>query len=430
VTTDRDGTWNVEEIAAEATPSPRRLTRAFGAASAPAPAPDGRNLFFLSYQPGGVDLHRLALDSVPAEGLAAVPLNRSTYPLAPPERRSAPAPFAAAKVESRPYSAFGAMRCGIFGGGEVSPSGSRLEVNAGGGDFGGRLSWSVGGEFGWNGGTSGGALAARWSGLRAADVVVRAYGFRERPGAASSEPRPAWGRDRWGGELFLDRERDWDHGDVGLSAGGLAERSDASSSAAGSTGRAFGHAGGRFSVRRESERWGASLALSAAGAVGSTGGQGWQLGRAGARLKLRTPAGSFALGGEEGWTGGSPSRFDVFAVGGGASSFSPEADRLFTAEATALPKAVLSGARLETWRAEWTPVPPLALYGAGFRASGGPHEQAASRMLVAGLELRLSVADPPIPIGGRLEAVLGIARILDEPLKNRTVGYLSISVRP
>lgn len=49
---------------------------------------------------------------------------------------------------------------------------------------------------------------------------------------------------------------------------------------------------------------------------------------------------------------------------------------------------------------------------------------------MAGMDVRVAIEDFPLELGGRLELLLGVARILDAPLKNRNVGYFALGVRP
>ena len=150
---------------------------------------------------------------------------------------------------------------------------------------------------------------------------------------------------------------------------------------------------------------------------------GWELLRAGFELAARTPAGRLSAFAEEGRTFGTPSRFDLFTVGSALGTFSPEGDRLFLSAAPALPAALSAGDSLEARRVEWAPAGPLVLHGSAQRTSG-------SWIRVAGVDLRIALENFPLQLGGRMELLLGISRVLDAPLENRNVGYFSLRIRP
>lgn len=413
VATDRDGTWNLEEIPIAPAIPPRRLTRVFGAVLDPAPTPDGSAVFFVSLGPNGFDVRRLALSSVPAEGFSAHVFSH---------REIGPQVFVAGTPPpERAYQALQTLTWGFNSPTRFLPSGSEIGLLAGGGDLIGQLEGTIGGSYGWRGGTSGGAAAARWRGFSRADVVARGYGLVERPGEQTREARPERDRDRYGLEAFLERRRLMEHAETTLGGGMLVERSRLKSADVGS--RWFGHVDGAARYGRRSEEWGASSGLTFSGAAGRSGSSGWDVCRAGLELAARTPAGRISAAAEEGWIGGTPSLFDLFTIGSAAGSFSPEGDRLFLSEAAALPAAVAAGERLQVRRVEWSPLAPLVFHGSTQRASG-------NWIRVAGIDLRIALEDFPLKLGGRLELLIGVSRVFDAPLKNRNVGYFTLGVRP
>ncbi|HSB35635.1 MAG TPA: hypothetical protein VLH41_02090, partial [Thermoanaerobaculia bacterium] len=94
VALDREGIWNIESVpvdvagtgpadlrpAQEPARAPELLTRVTGGALSPAPAPDGKALFFLEVTSKGVDVQRLPL---PAAALAPLPRRPQGFPLLP-----------------------------------------------------------------------------------------------------------------------------------------------------------------------------------------------------------------------------------------------------------------------------------------------------------------------------------------------------------
>ena len=413
VATDRDGTWNLEEIPIARAMPPRRLTRVFGAVLDPAPTPDGSAVFFVSLTPNGFDLRRLALESVPAGGLSAHVLE---HPKVRPQVFQA-----AAQPPEKAYETLHTLRWGFNSPARFLPSGSEAGLLAGGGDAVGRLEGSVGGGWGWKGGTSGGAAAIRARDFSFADVLARGFALVERPGSQAREPRPERDRDRFGVEVFLERKRLVDHGVTVLAGGLLLERTNPKPGDGFS--RWFGHLEGEARYGRRGETWGGSAAVTLSGAAGRSGPSGWELFRAGFELAARTPAGRLSALAEEGRISGTPSRFDLFTVGSALGTFSPEGDRLFLSAAPALPAAVSAGDRLEARRVEWAPAGSLVLHASTQRASG-------SWIRVAGADVRIAVEDFPLQLGGRMEVLLGISRVFDAPLENRYVGYFSLGIRP
>ncbi len=413
VATDRDGTWNLEEIPISSAIPTRRLTRVFGAVLDPAPTPDGSAVFFVSLTPKGFDLRRLALDAVPDGGFPAHVLER-------PKVR--PQVFqAGARPPEHAYETLRSLTWGLDSPARFLPSGSEVGLLAGGGDAVGRLEGTVGGGWGWKGGTSGGAAAVRGRDFSFADVVARGYALVERPGSQVREARPERDRDRFGVEAVFERKRLIDHGATALSGGLLLERTNPKPGDGFS--RWFGHFEGEARYGKRGETWGGSAAVTFSGAAGRSGPSRWELLRTGLELAARTPIGRLSAFAEEGWTFGTPSRFDLFTVGSAPGTFSPESDRLFLSAEPALPSAVSAGDRLEARRVEWAPAGPLVLHASTQRTLG-------SSIRVAGVDLRIALEDFPLQRGGRAELLLGISRIFDAPLENRNVGYFSLGIRP
>lgn len=147
-----------------------RLTTSLGAALAPAPAPDGRSLFYLGLEADGLDVRRLDLGDETSEPMApAAELDAkgpgppiALTPVLRPDRPEPPSPF-----EHRPIGegrAYGLGRLEILPllGGSWRASEGHLELGARGGDVVGRfdlLALVASGEA-----LDGGALAGSWRG--------------------------------------------------------------------------------------------------------------------------------------------------------------------------------------------------------------------------------------------------------------------------
>src|SRR4029077_16061793 len=89
VATDASGIWNLVTLDASGTGASGDLTRVTGGAFSPAPAPDGRSLYFLGLTGKGTDLRRLAR---PVEGLAPAARVADGIPVLPPPPGAAPEP--------------------------------------------------------------------------------------------------------------------------------------------------------------------------------------------------------------------------------------------------------------------------------------------------------------------------------------------------
>ncbi|HEX9940904.1 MAG TPA: hypothetical protein VGG03_02710, partial [Thermoanaerobaculia bacterium] len=200
--------------------APVPLTRTQGAALAPAPALDGSALFFLSLEPDGFDLRRLALPAPAAP--AHVELPRELAPAVPPPAPERPEPFARAEVPpGRPYS-LGRQELFPLLGGSAASTGGVWELGLRGGDVVGRLDWlalAATGERGW---PEGGALAAAWRGW---PVEVGAHLFRSEERPTEEEDVARRGNlldlDRQGIELWAGRDWQWSGGWLNLAGRAL-----------------------------------------------------------------------------------------------------------------------------------------------------------------------------------------------------------------
>jgi hypothetical protein len=173
-------------------------------------------------------------------------------------------------------------------------------------------------------------------------------------------------------------------------------------------------------------RWRLSASVQLQGAVGSTAGESWTRGTARGSLGAGPGAAQLRVTTEVGATGGDAPAWERFAVGGPVSPLvDPEllSQRL---PLPAVPVGYVAGERIWTLRVE-------ARGGGGltpFWWAGTAGEELGDWKRVIGLEW---VFDRDgIPYLGlpatRLEA--GVARVLDEPLRKETRGWLSLSFRP
>lgn len=425
VTTDASGVWNVAAVSAGGGQT-RELTRVTGGAFAPAPTPGGARLFFLDFTAEGVNVRRLDL---PAPALPPLDPPADAFPILPPSRPSVPPRFEAGPLpEPRPYSAWERQAVRSLVNFSFGPDGNAVQLGLDGGDVLGRLHWFAAGSFGNAAGPRGGTLAAAWRGWPV-ELSAQIFSAIEKPGAQSLAARPELDQQRRGGYAGLAWGRPFTGGRVGLEAGGGATRVEAFSNEERFT-RALGSTRAFLAWRRTRGRSGFGSDLEVSGSAGVTGGSGWSQAAAGARLSGIMPFATLSAGGRWGSTGGSPSRFDVFAIGGASSVVLPPGLDRNRIESPALPAAVQLGERVESYRAEVAAAAvPLAVYAEWQRAwDGGAQRPDAVRAL--GAELRLDRLVPQ-EFGPSLSFRVGLARVTsDTPRIRATRGYASLVYRP
>ncbi len=111
-------------------------------------------------------------------------------------------------------------------------------------------------------------------------------------------------------------------------------------------------------------------------------------------------------------------------LGGLASSILPRSAYALRVLDPALPVAILAGDEYDGWRVETT-VP-----GMPFTAFYQRHELGATRLSLAGAEVKLNSDPFPILKLPGLDVTLGVARIFDAPLQNETNWWLGMRWRP
>jgi hypothetical protein len=187
---------------------------------------------------------------------------------------------------------------------------------------------------------------------------------------------------------------------------------------------AWGEAGYRAVVTPGRWRLSGSVALDAA--AGSTAGESWTRGTASASVGVGTAAGQLRVATTVGRTGGDAPAWETFAVGGPVSPLVEPELLSQRFPLSAVPVGYVGGERIWTLR--------IDAGGRGgltpFWWAGTAGDELGDWKRVVGLEWVLD--QEGIPYLGlpatRLEA--GVARVLDEPLRKETRGWLSLSFRP
>lgn len=423
---DASGVWEVASVDASGSETPSPLTRVTGGAFSPAPAPDGGSLFFLELTAKGVDLRRLSL---PAEPLASLPRGATDFPILPPSFLDQKLFEQSPVATPHPYSALSTQVIRLASGFSLGPSGNSYQTGVEGSDVVGRLDWVALGAIGNAAGPRGGSLAAAWSGLPA-KLTVQLFSSLEKPGSQRLVTRPELDEERQGVFAGASWGRPYDGGRVAVDLGGGWTRVEALEESR-TFSRTVGWARLLGAFRRTRGRSGFSLSADLQGSVGNTAGGFWRQFSAEGRLSGIASFATVTLSARYGDTGGAPTRFDLFRIGGADSSILPAGLDRNRVLSPALPAALQLGERLETYRGELGfAAVPLVIYAESLRAwSPGADRPGAAR--VAGAELRFERLVPRELLPEAFSLYVGVARIRStEPHVSSTQGYGGLIYRP
>ena len=434
-----------------------------------------------------------SLQSGPAAASSAPPADRaggtdragsSPPPAGQPDLPSSPPPAA-----DRPYGA-GRQELLPLIGGAAGNAGGTLELGLRTGDLIGRLDLLALAGIGSPGAARGGALAGSFRGWPI-DVGLHVFDVRELPSRQAGPPPAAapatdtldrerrglavaaeWRRQAAGQRLRLRASLLWQRLAAAADAAGAASSDAAASTVSGSSSLATAPAAsstaaaasaaaapaaaspatapaaaslaadrtaaheavagveGAWRWSRRYGRWRLESSLEARLAAGRTGGDGWERYGGEAGLAIRGEHSRLELGWRRDGSRRVLRAFDLYQLGGPASSLLPEAALAPRIVSPALPAATLLGAEHETERAALElGLLPMPLFFERHRLWGGLLPRPAE-VTLAGLELR--IATPPVPLV-RLPAVelrLGAARLFANPLAERNRWWLTTVWRP
>jgi hypothetical protein len=432
------GFIDLHAFPADGAGGPTPLTRTRGATFSPSPAPDGTGLFYLSLEPDGLDLRRLALPAPAAAAVSPAELPTGLAPAVRPPEPAAPEPFAAAEVsEGRSYG-LGRQELFALLGGSAASNGGVWELGVRGGDVVGRLDWLALGSIGEGGWPEGGALAAAWRGWPV-ELGVHFFQSTERPTEEFriAERGNLLDLDRRGIELSAGWDRTWSGGGLRMEARGLwneieLERGPLVRRLDQRIGSLAGGWGGL-------SRWGSwrlepGLALHAE-AGRTEGASSWLRYGGTARVGIGHDDTRLRLS----WTRNASEDvgygFDLYQLGGAEVTILPGTALSGRIAAPGLPVGTLLGTDHEGQRAELTlDFLPAPVFYERHRLWGQGREK-GDWLSLAGLEYRFSLA--PLPIGRLpgLDLRVGVARVLDEPflvevLEGETRWWLVTTWRP
>ena len=410
------GIWNVESVGISGPSGPRVLTRVFGGALSPAPTPDGASLYFLDFGARGVSIRRLPLGGqvsrdVSLEEALPAPANPESHGEGPD-----PAPYDVwASPAIRPLVNFS------FG-----PSGNTVQLGADSADVIGRLHLMALGSMGDAIGPRGGAVAAAYRGGPVA-LSAQLFSALEKPGNQGLAPRPAFDEERAGGFLGAAWARPFVWGSFEARAGGGGTRVDALSERTVFT-RALGASSVRVAFRRTRGRSGFGADAEASGAAGETAGSTWTQWSAGGRISAILPWVVLSASARGGGTGGTPSLFDLYAIGGAPNAVLPPGLDGNRIASPALPADVQAGRRFERFRAEAEGSGiPVVLYAEWLRAWSA---ERPDPVRVVGAEVRLERLIPA-EFGRTVSFRVGGGWIVsDAPWIRAGRGYAQIVYRP
>jgi hypothetical protein len=363
------------------------------------------------------------------EGLAPEPRVADGAPVLPPSGGEAPEPPRLSPAgPSHAYRVFESHVLRLSSGFSLGPDGNSWALGVEGSDVVGRLHWTALAAFGNAAGPRGGAVAAAWSGLPA-DLRLHLFSALEKPGRQHLAPRPDLDEERRGGFVSASWGRPFSWGSAQLEGGGgwtSVEPGDRGAR----FDRALGTGRARGVFRRTRGDSGLVFDGELSDSFGTTDHASWNQWLAGARLAGLTSAATLAVSARTGRTTGSPTRFDLFALGGAPSAILPSGLDRNRVESPALPAAVQTGPRFEAYRAELSPSgSPLVLYAERMRAWSSDTEK-PDWIRLEGIELRLERLIPQ-DLGGNVSLYLGIARARSrEPRFDSTRGYAGLLVRP
>lgn len=418
-----DGIWNL--VDAEGRP----LTRTLSAAWNPVITPDGKWIYYTQLSASGIQIRKLDATLAPLERkplpVDAAPLVNNTVLPKSDEPSPLPAPVT---VTPHPYRIGESHRVFSMMGYSDTPSGTSLQVGAGGNDLLGRLNWQVLAGLGNVTGPRGGMLGAAWRGWSWAPSL-QVFSSLERPSRQDHLAAVGFDRERRGFELALVHE---DLGRPRFTIRPVAAFERITPMGGEGFARALGGVKASLGNLWSLDGQGLKASSSLTEFQGKTGGQAWTLTRVALTAGWLNPWVPLTLRAESGRLGGHPTAFDLFHLGGVSTSLQPtslEGNRIAQA---ALPDYTSQGNRLQSLRGE---------LGFGFFKAYVEHDAVwqdisvrPSAQRVAGLEVDGQTLGLPLDIVrrlmGNLSFTFGLHRPLDGVMKGRTVGTLSVIVRP
>jgi hypothetical protein len=417
------GIWNLVDAAG------RPLTRTLAAAWNPVATPDGRWIYYTQLSATGLQIRRLDATLPPLE---ARPLPQDPSALVKDQilpRADEPSPLPPpAPVEPHPYRVGESHATFPLAGYSATPSGLSAQLGLGGNDILGRLNWQVLAGLGDGAGPRGALAGAAWRGWRWAPSL-QAFSLLERPSSQRFTPVAGFDRERRGVELAFERE---ELGRPRLHFRPVIAHERVTADGGSPVDRTLWGAEASLGSFWSRDGQGLRAALEARDQQGRTDGRAWTLARAALTVGWINPWSPLTVRLEAGRLGGDPTALDRFHLGGVNTSLLPTALDANRVLQPALPAYTATGDRLRRLRTDLR-LGPLRAYVEHATVWQDPDPRPAARR-VAGLELDSRDLGLPMDVlrrlAGNLAFTLGLHRPLDGAMKGRTVGTLSVIVRP
>jgi hypothetical protein len=405
------------------------LTRTLAAAWNPVATPDGKWIYYTQLSASGLQIRKLDASLPPLEGK---PLPQDPAPLVKDlvlpkadEPSLLPAP---ALVEPHPYRVGESHKVFSLVGYSSTPSSLSYQLGGGGNDILNRLNWQVLAGLGNGTGPRGGMLGGAWHGWSWAPSL-QVFSTLDYPSHQDFLSAKGFDRERRGAELAFEQEN---LGRPLSSFRPLVAFEQITPIGGEGVSRSLLGGAAALGNHWSQDGHGFSGAVALTGYQGRTDGYVWTLGRLAVSAGWLNPWVPITLRAEAGRIGGDPTAYDRFHLGGVPTSLLPtslDGNRIVQA---ALPAYTATGNRLQNLRGELG----LAIFQAYVEQATvwqdtalRPHAQR-----VIGLELDSRRLPLPMDVlrrlAGNLSFTLGLHRPLDGIMKDRTVGTLSVIVRP
>ncbi|HET7692797.1 MAG TPA: hypothetical protein VFM44_06900 [Gemmatimonadota bacterium] len=414
------GVHDIERIDL-ATGAARPLTRVVGAAMAPEPDPAGRWVWFLTLESRGNDVRRIEADAAPLDPAPALdPALAPAAPKDPPAGTS----FAMAELPAARSYGMGPRHLTLLPRGSIASSGTAAGLTLAGTDPVGRFVWTLDGLVGTDDAWRGVAASAAYRRFPP-EILATVFAAWQEPSEQDDLRPSGLDADYAGIGVAVALERDLFSRAARFELGGSAGRLDTSLTPDGT--RALGYAEASLRTLASPGRWRLTGAAELNASAGSTpGGDGWRRAVSGVSLAVGRDRGALRLESVHGWISDDAPLWETFSAGGPVSPLVDPSLLSQRLPLPAVPVGYVAGERIWTVRVEGRTSAGVV----PFWWAGTAGDELGDWKRVWGIEWRLT--RDAIPYLGlpasRLEA--GVARIMDEPLRHATRGWLSLSFRP
>ena len=430
VVSDRGGTPNLERLdfGSASAPIARALTRVTAAAIAPEPNVADGSIWFLTLHARGYDVRRLASPTPLADQPSPL-FDTRLVPVVVSQTAVVRA-FAPSPMTPPAGYGIGPRTMRWFPATSIGTTGREVTLALLNTDVVGRLSVLAQGALGSGDAWHGGSVEGVWRGER---PEFHLFGFIAQSDSRSLElpaPLPVT-TDIRGGSLSIEYARSFDTWGARVSAGASPEWVTQKPTVPIEIGfgRYLGFADARVALRQIGDEFQMSEFMAAHGTIGKTDGDSFNRELVSAGLRLASDYTiPLDLSGSYGRVSTDAPPFELFSIGGLASSLTLPAilsQRVFM---PALPATVATGNQVLSYRAATSFAGLTPYFWGGSTRFGGQRFESWHRVYGADFEVNqsaLSVLGTPT-----VRVLVGVAQSLDAPFAHRTRAYGVISYRP